>query len=91
MESVPGLRWLGHAAVLLEGPPAVYVDPWRLEGWKSLPAAALVLVTHAHFDHCSPESVARVAGEWKCPVMVALSVELIYMGLLGFELVPKVG
>jgi len=59
---IPGLRWLGHSCVLLEGPPAVYLDPWRLEGRKGLPRAALVLVTHAHFDHCSPESVAAVAG-----------------------------
>lgn len=62
-EAPPGLRWLGHAGVLLDGPPAVYVDPWRIEGRKGLPRAALVLVTHAHFDHCSPEDVAWVAGE----------------------------
>ncbi len=28
-----------------------------------MPRAALVLVTHAHFDHCSPEAVALVAGD----------------------------
>jgi L-ascorbate metabolism protein UlaG (beta-lactamase superfamily) len=61
--AVPGLRWLGHATLLLEGPPAVYVDPWRLEGRKGLPRAGLVLLTHAHFDHASPEDLAWVAGE----------------------------
>jgi L-ascorbate metabolism protein UlaG (beta-lactamase superfamily) len=59
----PGLRWLGHSGVLLEGPPAVYLDPWRLAGREGLPRAGLVLVTHAHFDHCSPEDVALVAGQ----------------------------
>jgi len=62
-ERVPGLRWLGHATILLDGPPAVYVDPWRLEGRKGLPRAGLVLLTHAHFDHASPEDLVRVAGE----------------------------
>ena len=61
--ALPGIRWLGHATVLLEGPPAVYLDPWRLEGRKGLPRAGLVLVTHAHFDHCAPESIDAVAGE----------------------------
>jgi len=59
---VPGLRWLGHSAVLLAGPPVVYIDPWRLEGRRGLPRAALILVTHGHFDHASPEDAALVAG-----------------------------
>ena len=41
----------------------MYLDPWRLEKYEGLPRAALVLVTHAHFDHCSPEALALVAGE----------------------------
>ena len=61
-DTVPGLRWLGHATVLLDGPPVVYIDPWRLEGRKGLPRADLVLVTHAHFDHAAPESTAWIAG-----------------------------
>jgi L-ascorbate metabolism protein UlaG (beta-lactamase superfamily) len=56
------VRWLGHAGVLLEGPPAVYVDPFRIEERKGLPRAAIVLLTHGHFDHASPEDVAAVAA-----------------------------
>ena len=63
VDGVPGLRWLGHAGVLLEGPPAVFVDPWRVAGRRGLPRAALVLVTHSHFDHASPEDAAWAAGE----------------------------
>ncbi len=54
------LRWLGHASFRIEGSAAtVYIDPWKIAGG---PRADLVLVTHEHFDHCSPEDVARIAG-----------------------------
>ena len=54
------LRWLGHDSFLYVGPPSIYFDPWRLEPGQ--PAAELVLVSHEHGDHCSPQDVARVSG-----------------------------
>lgn len=53
------LKRLGHDSFLLAGPPVIYIDPWKLQG--DLPAADLVLVTHDHFDHCSPEDVAKIS------------------------------
>ncbi len=55
------IEHLGHAAFRLsDGDRVVYVDPYEI---KDEPGdATAVLVTHEHFDHCSAEDVAKVAG-----------------------------
>ena len=54
------LVWLGHDSFRLDGPPVIYFDPWKLHGRP--PVADLVLVSHEHHDHCSPEDVKKVSG-----------------------------
>lgn len=57
-ELVSKLHWLGHDSFRLEGPVVVYFDPWKLA--RKQPPADLVLVSHEHSDHCSPEDIAKV-------------------------------
>lgn len=59
MDMVDKITWLGHDSFVIQGPKTVYIDPWEVSGE---PKADVVLVTHEHFDHCSPEDVAKVSG-----------------------------
>lgn len=55
------MEWLGHDAFKIEsGGKVVYTDPFKLSG--GLPKADLILITHEHYDHCSPEDVLKIAG-----------------------------
>src|SRR3954464_3179071 len=53
------LEWLGHSGFRVrtrEG--VVYIDPYRV---KDGPEADLILITHGHYDHFSPQDVERLS------------------------------
>jgi L-ascorbate metabolism protein UlaG (beta-lactamase superfamily) len=54
------IHWLGHDAFRIDGPKVIYFDPWKLP--PTSPRADLILISHDHYDHCSPEDVARIRG-----------------------------
>jgi L-ascorbate metabolism protein UlaG (beta-lactamase superfamily) len=54
------LHWMGHDTFRVDGPPVVYVDPFKLPA--GAPPADLILITHEHSDHCSPADVAAIRG-----------------------------
>ena len=75
MTEIRGLniQWLGHDSFCVEAEGlTVYVDPWQIEG---VPRADLILITHDHSDHCSPEDVARIQDEDTVIVTCAAAAE----------------
>jgi L-ascorbate metabolism protein UlaG (beta-lactamase superfamily) len=55
------IQWLGHAGFRLQiGGKTVYIDPYRTGGG---PPADLILITHDHFDHFSPDDLEGVMRE----------------------------
>jgi len=53
------IKWLGHDGFRITADKAIYFDPFEIQGG---PEADLILVSHEHYDHCSPEDVAKIQG-----------------------------
>jgi L-ascorbate metabolism protein UlaG (beta-lactamase superfamily) len=50
------LDWIGHSGFRLRaGRELVYIDPYRVAA--DAPKADLILVTHGHYDHFSPQDI----------------------------------
>jgi L-ascorbate metabolism protein UlaG (beta-lactamase superfamily) len=57
--NVDNIHWIGHASFRIEdGTTQIYIDPWKLRAGS--PKASVVLITHGHSDHYSPDDVALV-------------------------------
>jgi len=62
------LDWIGHSGFRLRaGRANVYIDPYRVS--PDAPKADLILVTHGHYDHFSPQDIERLTQ--KGTVLVA--------------------
>lgn len=59
-DMLANVHWLGHASVKITGEKVIYVDPYEIEGGEK---ADLILITHGHSDHLSPDDIAKVRGE----------------------------
>ncbi len=60
MIGIENIKWLGHASFQIKNSKVLYIDPWQL---KTTEPADIILVTHGHYDHCSPEDIAKIKKE----------------------------
>jgi L-ascorbate metabolism protein UlaG (beta-lactamase superfamily) len=59
---IDSVEWLGHASFRIEVRGAtIYIDPYRVS--PDAPKADVILVTHGHYDHFSPQDVERLSDD----------------------------
>ncbi len=54
------LEWLNHHAAfrITSADKVVYIDPWDISASND---ADIILITHPHYDHCSPSDVEKLS------------------------------
>lgn len=65
MTSLENIRVFTQSAIRIQSKDGVviYLDPFSLTDAEAAHDADYMLITHAHYDHFSPEDIARVAGD----------------------------
>ena len=53
------MHWLGHDAIRIDAGPTIYFDPFQI---RTGPVADIIFISHDHYDHCSPEDIAKIQG-----------------------------
>lgn len=56
---VKNIHWLGHDTFRIIGEKVIFTDPFKI---KKKETADIILITHDHFDHCSPEDIKALQG-----------------------------
>ena len=51
------IKWLGHAGFKIKGEKTVYIDPFKINDTEP---ADIIIITHEHFDHLSPEDIKKI-------------------------------
>ena len=59
-EAVKKISRLGHDGIHLDGSTTVCIDPFRISVARP---ADIILISHDHFDHNSPEDIAKIRKE----------------------------
>jgi L-ascorbate metabolism protein UlaG (beta-lactamase superfamily) len=54
------IEWLGHGSFRIQGPPLIYINPWRIS--RNGQFADAILVTDDEHVHCSPADIEKLRG-----------------------------
>jgi L-ascorbate metabolism protein UlaG (beta-lactamase superfamily) len=74
------IQWLGHGGFLIQGPPLIYINPYRVS--RSIFHADLLLISHHHVEHCSQADISKLRG----PNTILLGNELVAQEIEGCQI-----
>ncbi|MFN8376731.1 MAG: MBL fold metallo-hydrolase [Anaerolineae bacterium] len=57
---IENIQWLGYGGFRIEGPPLIYINPWRVV--RVAFHADVILVSHHHYEHCSLADIKKLRG-----------------------------
>lgn len=58
-EMIENIHWLGHDTFKIVGEKVIYTDPFKISAKDT---ADIILITHEHYDHCSPDDIKKIQG-----------------------------
>ena len=64
------ISWLGHDGFKIKNARTVYIDPYEIRGGEK---ADILLISHNHLDHCSPEDVEKIVSAKTTIITTAIS------------------
>lgn len=59
IKMIENIHWLGHDTFKITGEKIIYTDPFKI---REKDSADIILITHEHYDHCSPDDVKMLQG-----------------------------
>lgn len=72
------IHWLGHDSFKIKDERTIYIDPFKI---KPQEQADILLITHEHFDHLSPDDIHKVVK----PETVVVAPPICRQGLSGIR------
>ena len=65
------LFWIGHASFYIkQDKQTIFIDPFKIS-WGIKEHADIVLITHAHFDHCNKAEIKKVMKDDDVKIITA--------------------
>ena len=72
------IQWISHASFRIAGDEAVvYIDPWKLPDAPH--DADVVIVSHSHHDHCSPDDIAKISKADTALIAPAETIKILHV------------